>query len=107
MCIDYCHFNVDNVICFHYFSRLNKTLNEEVGLHKGIFTFINTMKTTIFKSCGCRGQCPKAGSEMQSSKLSARAAKAKKDYSDGTILASDLLRLIAVHYDDSAGEQPH
>lgn len=92
-----------------YFYRLNKTLNEEVGLHKGIFTFMNTMKTTIFESTfnvvavvNAGRQDPRCKATIAAQKLSARAAQVEKDYSDGTISAADLLRLVAVHYDDSA-----
>jgi len=90
------------------FSRLNKMLNEELGLHKGLFFFMNRLKTTVFESgfsviaVANAGKQTKCRETLAAQKLSEKAAKAEREYKDGTKSAADLLRLVAVHFDDSA-----
>ncbi len=87
---------------------MNRLLNEEIGLHKGIFTFMNRLKTTIFESGfsfvaqANAGVLQKNKATVAAQKLTERAAEAEKEYRDGTRSATDLLRLVAVHYDDGA-----
>ena len=87
---------------------MNKMLNEEVGLHKGLFFFMNRLKVTAFKSGFSVIASANAAKQdrcritLAAQRLSDRAKAAEEEYKNGTRSAADLLRLAASHYDDNA-----
>jgi hypothetical protein len=87
--------------------RLNKLMNEELGLHKGFFVFMNRLKTSIFETgfhyiaVANSGRQDKHKMTVAAQKLSDKALQVERDYRDGLITAADLLATVANHYDDS------
>lgn len=83
-------------------------LNEEMGLHNGIFNFMNRLKTSAFEqgfnviAAANAGKLDKCRVTLAAQKLAEKAAVAEQEYRDGLKTAADLLRLAAVHYDDTA-----
>jgi hypothetical protein len=83
-------------------------LNEEIGLHKGIYNFMNRMKTTVFEAgfsviaVANAGKQEKCKVTLAAQELADKAAQAEQDYRDGSKSAADLLRLVAAHYDDGS-----
>jgi len=90
------------------FTRLNALLNQEVGQHPGIFTFMNRLRTFVFESGFTSilqtnaGRNEKCKVTLAAQALSKRAKEVEDSYKNRDTTATDLLRLVAVHYDDAA-----
>lgn len=88
--------------------RLNKLMNEELGLHRGFFSYMNRLKTSIFEtgfsyiSVANSGRQEKHRMTLAAQRLSDKAKQVEREYRDGLITASDLLATVAAHYDDAA-----
>lgn len=88
-------------------SRLNRTMNQEVGQHPGFFLFMNRMRTSIFENGHGIVLQANAGkpekptvASIAAKKLLEKAAKAEEQYANGEITPAQLLSLVAKHYDD-------
>lgn len=88
--------------------RMNRTLTDHLGLHKGLFSFMHKLKTTVFESsfnvmcAASAGRQEKHRITIAAQRLAERAADAEQKYAAGEITAAELLRLVACHYDDKA-----
>lgn len=81
-------------------------MNHEVGTHPGLFLFLNRVKTSVFETSANNvaqtnsGRSDKGASGKAARKLCDKAASSEDLYAQGNMSATDLMRLVASHYDD-------
>ena len=81
-------------------------MNNEIGPHPGLFLFLNRVKASVFETSANNvaqannGKSDKVARRKAARKLCEKAAASEDLYAEGNMSATDLMRLVASHYDD-------